>query len=210
MELTAIARVHSALIHFARRAVVTSPYFPVTEARFERGRNLQIRTHFENTVIGTAGRCDSERLFETSEMRFHVALGGRVGRPGKNIFRVDVDGLRAFGWLRPGSRASMGWLSIRGRAVPVAITGNALQKIRVALRYFGPGTFGLHPLARPRAQRPAQLRPAYQHIEVLEKMILFARVHWRFQADGVRQLAEGTNLRDHHRFTEPQSAHQRA
>src|SRR5271170_3749361 len=118
MELTAIARLHSALIHFARRAVVTSSYFPVTETRFERGRNLQIRAHFENTVIGTAGRCDRERFFETSEMRFHVSLGGRIGRPGKNIFRVNVDRLRDFGWLRTGL------LRVGGRAVPVAVPRN--------------------------------------------------------------------------------------
>jgi hypothetical protein len=56
---------HAALIRLARRAVVAAAHFAITEARLERRRDLKIRTHLENAVVGSARRRDRERLFET-------------------------------------------------------------------------------------------------------------------------------------------------
>ena len=85
-----------------------------------------------------------------------------------------------------------------------------LQKIAITARHRVPNCTPSPPTPARALPTPRRPRGANQQVQVLEKMIFFACVHRRIQADFVRIFAKGSDVAHHHGLTHSERAQQRA
>ncbi len=107
VESFAIGGGDLAMVGAAQFAVVAAANIAIAQLAAERGRDLQVRAHFQNAVARAARRSHFERLHEAGLMRIQILARFVATRPAAQV----IEGVRARR-LRYG-RAAPAWR--RGR-----------------------------------------------------------------------------------------------
>ena len=204
------AEVTAAMVDAAQLAVVAAAHLAVAQLAVQRRRDLQIRAHFQNAVVGAARRRDFERLHQARLVSVQIpartasltAQPSQIARPGAAGRAVSAAGAAA---LAGGAAAASG----AAHSLPARIT--AFQKAGILRAPRSPSCTPGHVVPRALAQRAAPLpgrdtsRFRYSKIRSSSPAPTGT-----FRQTSSGNSAKRPDLGNHHRLAQPQRAQQRA